>query len=83
MDHPMEFKQLRHEEITEEMILANPFVFALNQAKMNSTIENNESEFGKENMLRFPESFNMYNKRVEFPYDIVENAMKIDPLKDN
>ena len=67
--------QDKHEEITEELILKNPCVFGLNHAKINQLQKiNKESD-----ILKIPRSFDYFNKRTEFPYDLIDNPMKLNP----
>lgn len=42
----------------------------------------NEKNYGNENILRLEPSFDMFNRRTEFPYDTLDNPMRIDPLKE-
>jgi len=74
-------KEHRHEEITDDMMMSNPFVFALNQAKLLDIRRKNKLEYGSdEEVLRIPPSFDLFNRRTEFPYDTIENALRLDPV---
>lgn len=65
-------KVYRHPAITDDMIKKNPFVFALNQAKLKDSAR----ATGEVNVRA---GFDYFNRRREFPYDLVENPMRIDP----
>ena len=76
-------RKLRHEDITDEMILQNQFVFALSQAKIRDIQRENKENFGDENgQLRLQRNFDLFNRRTEFPYDTIENPMKLNPHSD-
>ena len=46
LDLTKENTELRHKSITDTMIQNNPFVFAMNQAKLKDMQRKNEAEFG-------------------------------------
>lgn len=69
---------MRHPDITDEMIKRNPFVFALNQAKIKDMKREVPSD-----VLKIPRGFDYFNRRTEFPYDLIENPMRIDPQHDD
>ena len=73
-------KEHRHEEITDDMMMSNPFVFALSQAKLLDIRRQNKLEYGDEEVLRIPPSFDLFNRRTEFPYDTIDNALRLDPV---
>jgi hypothetical protein len=54
------------------MIKKNPFVFALNQAKLKDSAR-------VSGHVNVRSGFDYFNRRREFPYDLVENPMRIDP----
>ena len=62
----------RHPDITDDMIAANPFVFLLNKAKLQML-----KETGTE-VLNLGFDFDLFNRRTQYPYDIIENPMKLD-----
>ena len=75
-------RKVRHEDITDEMILQNQFVFALSQAKLRDIKEENRVAFGDkdgEKQMRLTRNFDLFNRRTEFPYDTIENPMKLNP----
>ena len=77
---------MRHTEITDDIIEQNPFLFAMNQAKMNEIHKENAGQDGwwqKDKVLRIPRGFDYFNKRTEFPCDIIENPMKLNPHADD
>jgi len=94
---PLAFKQttptadksqatLYHADITDELIQQNSFVFGLNQAKMNDIQRANaghDAWWQKDKVLRIPRGFDFFNKRTEFPYDTIENPMKLNPHADD
>ena len=51
-----------------------PFVFLMNQMKY--------AEFQNEDHLRVPQSFSMFNRQTEFPFDPVPNVFKVAPEVD-
>lgn len=76
-------RKLRHEDITDEIILQNQFVFALSQAKLRDIKHENKEIFGDDNeQMRLPRNFDLFNRRTEFPYDTIENPMKLNPHTD-
>jgi hypothetical protein len=76
-------RKVRHEDITDEMILQNQFVFALSQAKMRDIQQENKVAFGDaDEQMRLPRNFDLFNRRTEFPYDTIENPMKLNPHQD-
>ena len=60
--------------------MSNPFVFALSQAKLLDIRRQNKLEYGDEEVLRIPPSFDLFNRRTEFPYDTIDNALRLDPV---
>ncbi len=65
-------KVYRHPAINDDMIKKNPFVFALNQAKLKDAAR-------VSGQASIHAGFDYFNRRREFPYDLVENPMRIDP----
>ena len=57
------------------MIKRNPFVFGLNQAKIKDAARKHNGE------MRLSHGFDLFNRRTEFPYDLVDNPMRIDPVE--
>ena len=61
-------------------IAANPFVFMLNRAKMESFREEPaRGQEGQDTVLRIPRGFSHFNKQTEFPYEPIPNVFKISP----
>ena len=61
--------ELLHEDLTADIMKQNPFVFGLYQAKMNEIKPS----------MKMERNFDLFNRRTEFPYDIIDNPMRIDP----
>lgn len=62
------------------MMLQNPFVFGLNHVKMAQLRKENQDKLGSDDgIMRIHHSFNLYNRRTEFPYDAVPNACCLNP----
>jgi len=86
VEEERELQSLRHEDITDELILANPFMFALNRSKLvdiekeTQIYKNNECGAGE--ALRLPINFDLFNRRTEFPYDTIDNPMRLNPHYD-
>jgi len=78
-------RALRHEDITDELILQNPFIFAMNRSKLNDIQRETrplQNTDGHDNVLRLPRSFDLFNRRTEFPYDTIDNPMRLNPHYD-
>ena len=63
-------QQHRHPDITDDLIAANPFVFLLNSAKL--------ATFKDSGVLKIQVDFDLFNRRTQYPYDTIENPMKLD-----
>lgn len=65
------------------MIAQNPFVFAMAKTKMQSFIEDQVGEFPEQPLcVRIPRSFDMFNRRSEYPFEVNENPLRIDPAEE-
>lgn len=82
-------RQMRHPKITDDMIKRNPFVFALNQAKLKDMHRESQqssapgSSAAANFEVKVTSGFDYFNKRTEFPFDLVENPMRIDPAAED
>ena len=65
-----------HPDLTEEMMKQNPLVFGMYSAKIKELTSD-------DNIIKLPRGFDLFNRRTEFPYDIIDNAMRIDPHIDD
>eukprot|EP00347_Sterkiella_histriomuscorum_P003271 403364927 len=89
-------KQLNREDILKQMLLKNshsiqnaapsdiiqenPFVFKMNQLKLQQMVGKDQNEDGQEiEILRVEKNFSLFNKRNHYPYDVIQNPFKIQP----
>ena len=49
---------------------------------MDQIREENKENYGEDNLTRLYPGFNLFNRRTEYPYDIIENPLKINPKED-
>ena len=72
----------------DEEIKKSPFVFLMNKAKMESMLRqdpafNREETLkdarGDQQFLKMPQSFSMFNRQTEYPFDPVPNVFKLAP----
>ena len=69
------------ESASDPEVAENPFVFLMNQAKLESFVEGSgdPANKGTDDIIRLPVNFSAFNKQVEFPYETTPNAFKISP----
>ena len=70
-------QQAQEQRAVDGEIADNPFVFLMNQVKVQSFIE--EAETAEANSVRLPTNFSMFNKQTEFPYESIPSVFKISP----
>lgn len=71
--------KMRSEQVTDQIIMQNPFVFAMHQAKIQALQKQPAAGAASTGPLRLPTAFSLFNRRTEYPFDSVPNAMKLDP----
>lgn len=59
------------ERSDDPQVRESPFVFLMNKVKYE--------QFQEDDYLRVPQSFSMFNRQTEFPFDPVPNVFKIAP----
>ncbi|CDW78489.1 UNKNOWN [Stylonychia lemnae] len=80
-------QQLPQQTLTDKLIQDNPFVFLMNKMKVEQMMistENEIDEVGNETgrkveILKVEKDFSLFQRRNQYPYDIISNPFKISP----